>query len=180
MVDDRVDTDERNVTGHHYVTSELGLIYNINKKYGIGFTNFIGADLNYDLRGGFELRLRKWFNKKTCLDLSAGAILWGVINEDLKYKTFIGGIRMYFNDWMGFNILVEELETKSYYYSYFDPFLGVQTREISHRKRNIGVYLGYQLSSKPGLIVNGIAVVATLAVMIITLATSQITLAPSF
>jgi hypothetical protein len=152
-------------TGHHYVTSELGYIYNLNAKYGLGFTHFTGweGDLadwggDHNLRGGLKLRLRKWLNPKTSFDLSGGKILWDIDHSDFKRSTFIGGASLNFSEWQAVNVLIEVLETKSYDYSdsYFN---GVH----SPRRRNVSIYLGYKLSSKPGLALNGLTV-ATIGV----------------
>jgi hypothetical protein len=139
----------REETGRRYVTSELGYLYNLNAKYGLGFTHFTGWDVGHDLRGGLKLRLRKWLNPKTSLDLSGGVFLWGLENYNLKRSTFIGGASLNFSEWAAVNVMVEVLEPKPYGYSY-SYFNGVH----SPRWRNIGVYLGCKLSSKPGLVLN--------------------------
>jgi hypothetical protein len=164
--DSVVSVYEWEVSGRKYLTSELGIMYNLNAQYGLGFTHFTGWDIGHNLRGGVKLRLRKWLNPKTSLDLSGGTILWGIKdlsgaeNYDLKLSTFIGGASLNFSEWQALNVMVEVLETtKPYDYSYSD-FNGVQHRHFSSRRRNVGVYLGYKLSSKPGLVLNGLTVAA--------------------
>jgi hypothetical protein len=135
-------------TPRHYVTSELGYIYNLNAKYGLGFTHFTGLGDDYSLRGGLKLRLRKWLNPKTSFDLSGGAILWDIEDSDFKPSTFIGSASLNFSQWQAVNVMVEVSGTKPYDYSYFNG--------VDSPRRNVSVYLGYKLSSKPGLVMHGI------------------------
>jgi hypothetical protein len=53
----------------------------------------------------------------------------------------------------------------------YDSGNGVPERNYWPRQRNVGVYLGYKLSSKPGLAFNGLAVAAVGVVFAIFLAT---------
>jgi len=163
--------DEWEVSGRHYLTSELGYIYNLNAKYGLGFTHFAGWDIGHNLRGGVKLRLRKWLNPKTSLDLSGGTSLWVIkdfvgTDPDLKRSTFIGGASLNFSEWAAVNVMVEVLETTKPFYSYSD-FNGVQYRHFSPRRRNVGIYLGYKLSSKPGLALNGAALTTVAALGVV-------------
>jgi hypothetical protein len=148
-------TNEWQVTGRHYLTSELGYIYNLNAKYSLGFTHFTGWDVGYNLRGGLKLRMRRWLNPKTSLDLSSGAILWGGGSE-LERPAIIGGASLNFCDWAAVNVMIEFLETQPHDNSYTCND-GLLYRDFSPRRRNVGVYLGYKLCSKPGLVLNGIA-----------------------
>jgi hypothetical protein len=150
---------EWEVTGRHYLTSELGYMRNLNAQYGLGFTHFTGWDVGHSLRGGLKLRLRRWLNPKTSLDLSGGAFLWGIDDSEFKQPAFIGGASVAFSEWESVNLMVEFLETQPYDYTY-DYGNGIPERNYSPRQRNVGVYLGYKLSSKPGLVFNGIAVAA--------------------
>jgi hypothetical protein len=149
---------EPEVTGRHYLTSELGYMRNLNSQYSLGFTHFTRWDIGHNLRGGMKLRVRRWLNQKTSVDLSGGMILWGIEDSDLKRSAFIGGASVNFSDWEAVNVQIEVLETQPYDYSYSD-FNGVQSRSFSPRRRNVGVYLSYKLSSKPGLVLNGVALV---------------------
>ncbi|MGH7457183.1 MAG: hypothetical protein ACRENG_37890, partial [bacterium] len=125
----------------------------------------------HNLRGGLKLRMRKWLNPKISLDLSGGAFLWGIDDDELKQPAFIGGASLNFSNWQAVNVLVEILETKPYEYSYDPGSGGMPSRSISPRQRNVGVYLGYKLSSKPGLVFNGLAVAAVGVVFAIFVAT---------
>jgi hypothetical protein len=162
--------NEWEVGGRHYLTSELGYLYNLNAQYGLGFTHFAGWDIDHHLRGGLKLRIRKWLNQKISLDLSGGATLWGIDDSDLKRATFIGSASVIFSGWEAVNVQVEVLETQPFDYSYFYED-GVQFRSSSPRRRNVAVYLGYKLSSKPGLAFNGLTVVAVGVVYAIFAAT---------
>lgn len=171
MVGDSVTyTYESEMMGRHYLTSELGYIYNLNAQYGLGFTHFTGWDVGHNLRGGLKLRLRKWLNPKTSLDLSGGAFLWGIDDDELKRPAFIGGASVAFSEWESVNLMIEFLQTQPYDYTY-DYGDGIPQRSYSPQRRNVGVYLGYKLSSKPGLVFNGVAVAATGIVIAILFAT---------
>ncbi len=174
MVGDSVTyASEWEVTGRHYLTSELGYIYNFNTQYGLGLTHFAGWDVDHNLRGGLKLRMRKWLNPKTSLDLSGGAFLWGIDDDELKRPAFIGGASLNFSNWQAVNVLVEVLETKPYEYSYDPGSGGMPYRSISPHQRNVGVYLGYKLSSKPGLVLNGAALATVGVLYVLFLATYQ-------
>src|SRR5947207_1304558 len=103
---------ESEVTGRHYVTSELGYIRNLNARYGLGFTHFTGWDVGQNVRGGMKLRMRRWLNQTTSLDLSGGAVLWILGDSHFKQPAFIGGASLNFGEWEAVNVLVEVLETK--------------------------------------------------------------------
>ena len=162
------------LTGRHYLTSELGYVYNLNSKYGLGFTHFAGWDFGHGLRGGLKLRLRKWLSTKTSLDVSGGALLWD-FDSNTNLPAAIGGCSVTFGEWESVNLLVELLETPAIDMSY-DYGDGVVLRNLTPRQRNVGVYLGYKLSSKPGLVFTGITVAGTgigLLVLIAALAGSN-------
>ncbi len=163
---------EWEVGGRHYLTSELGYLYNLNAQYGLGFTHFTRWDIGHNLRGGMKLRMRRWLNPKTSLDLSGGTILWGIDDSDLKRSTFIGGASVTFSDWEAVNVMVEVLETQSFDNLYFSDD-GTRYRNFSPRRRNVGVYLGYKLSSKPGLVGNAAALVTFGVAVAIILASIQ-------
>jgi hypothetical protein len=140
-------TYESEVTGRHYLTSELGYLYNLNAQYGLGFTHFTGWDVGHNLRGGLKLRLRRWLNPKTSLDLSGGAFLWGIDDDELQRSTFIGGASVNFSEWESVNLMIEFLQTQPYDYTY-DYGDGIPQRSYSPQRRNVGVYLGYKLRRK--------------------------------
>lgn len=147
------------LTGRNYLTSELGYIYNLNSTYGLGVTHFTGYDIGEGLRGGMKVRLRKWISPKTSLNLSGGAILWGM-DLGIEYPAFIAGGSVDFSPWESVSLMVEVMESPPHDVT-FDYGAGNIHRNSSPRQRNVGVYLGYKLSSKPGLAFNGIAVAGT-------------------
>ena len=171
MVGDSVTFDfESQTMDRHLLTSELGYIYNLNAKYGLGFTHFTGWNVGENLRGGLKLRVRKWLTPKTSLDISGGAILWGMNRSQLKDPALIGGASVTFSEWESVNLLVEVVETQPHDYT-FDYGDGILRRNISPRQRNVGVYLGYKLSSKPGLFFNAGAVATAVILTAVFLAT---------
>jgi hypothetical protein len=155
--------------GRHVMTSELGYIININETYGLGFTHFIGWNFGSNLRGGLKLRMRKWLNPKTSVDVSAGAILWGMNRSGLKDPTPVGSVSVTFSEWESVNLLVEVVEARGYDYA-VDYGDGIPRRNILLPQRNVGVQLGYKLSSKPGLFVNAGAVAVTGILTVVFLA----------
>ena len=162
---------EWEVGGRHYLTSELGYLRNLNAQYGLGFTHFTRWDIGNNLRGGMKLRMRRWLNQKISLDLSGGTILWGIDDSELKRSTFIGSASVSFSDWEAVSVHIEVLETQPYDYVYPSGTDGMLYRSSSPRRRNVGVYLGYKLSSAPGLVGNGVALAAVGVVYALFLAT---------
>lgn len=162
---------EWEIGGRHYLTSELGYMRNLNAQYGLGFTHFTRWDIGHNLRGGIKLRMRRWLNQKISLDLSGGTILWGIDDSELKRSTFIGSAGVTFSDWEAVNVQIEVLETQPSDYSYPSGTDGMLYRSFSPRRRNVGVYLGYKLSSVPGLVGNGVALTAVGVVFALFLAT---------
>ena len=151
------------------LSSELGYIYNLNAKYGLGFTHFASWNFASNLRGGLKLRVRKWITPRTSLDLSGGAILWGMNRSGFSDPTPVGGVSVTFNEWESVNLLVEAVETKpsDYTVDYGD---GIPRRNITPRQRKVGVHLGYKLSSKPGLWVNAGAIAVSGILTVVVLA----------
>ncbi|NUO83441.1 hypothetical protein HUU05_25490 [candidate division KSB1 bacterium] len=160
---------EYRMTGRHLLSSELGLMYNLNADYGLGFTHFFGWDVGHHLHGGVKLRVRKWLSEKASIDVSGGVLLWGAESE-FEYPSFIGGASLNFSDWESLNLTVTTLQTKSFDYTYFSNYEGVRYGSFTLPQRDIGVYLGYKLSSKPGLAFNAAALTAFAAVVVAFLA----------
>ncbi len=147
------------LSGRHYLTSELGYVYNLNAQYGFGFTHLTGWDIGHGLRGGLKLRVRKWLNPTTSVDVSGGAILWD-LDSNTELPAIIGGCSVIFGAWESVNVMVEVLETPAADVSY-DYGDGVSRRNVTPGRRQVAVYLGYKLSSKPGLVFNGITAAGT-------------------
>lgn len=159
---------ETQVTGRHYLTSELGYLYNLSPQYGLGFTHFTGWDPGHNLRGGLKLRMRRWLTPKISLEVSAGAYLWGIDDSELKKPALLGGASVNFSEWEAVQLRLEALETLPYDNTYY--YDGKKYRSFSPRTRNLGVYLGYKLSSRPGLAFNGLALTAVGVVFAVVLA----------
>jgi hypothetical protein len=143
----------------------LGYIHDLNSKYGLGVTHFTGWNVMHYLHGGLKLRIRRWLNPKTSLDLSVGSILWG-LGSDFKQPAFIGDISLNFSNRKAVNVMIEVLETKSYNNSYYYEG-GILKRDFTLRRRNVGVYLGCKLGSKTGLVFHGIALAASVFAFIL-------------
>ena len=159
MVGDSVTYDyESEVAGRHYLTSELGYVYNFDARYGIGFTHFTGWDVDNSVHGGLKLRVRRWLTPGTFLDLSGGAILWDF--EDGSDRGFVGGASVTFSEWESVNLMIASVRTRDYDTAYDFGDGGPIQRSISPPRSKLGMYLGYKVSSKPGLLLNGGAVAA--------------------
>ncbi len=154
---------EDEITGRHLLSSELGLMRNLNADYGFGATHFFGWDVGRQLHGGVKLRMRKWLSDKESIDLSGGLLLWGTNAGVFEYPSFVGGASLNFSDWESFNLTVTTLNTQSYDYTYY--YEGVSYRSFSPRQNEIGVYVGYKLSSKPGLVFNAASLTAFAVVL---------------
>lgn len=160
MIGDSVTfASEWELAGRNLLASEVGYLYNLNPQYGLGFTHFTGWNIGNSLRGGLKLRVRRWITTRTSLDVSCGAILWAIDQGGFEDPSLIGGASVTFSEWESVNLLVEIVQTKptDNTYDYGD---GLLRRNISPRQRDVGVYLGYKASSKPGLFLNvgGVAV----------------------
>jgi len=153
------------VTGRHYLTSELGYIHNFNAKYGLGVTHFTGWDVGHNLRRGLKLRIRRWINPKTSLDLSVGSILWGG-GWEIKLPGLAGDVGMNFHNTQTVYVTIEALKIMSNDYSYY-PEEGGLKRGFSLYRRNVGVYIGYKLGSKKGLVFHGLALAGVVSLFLL-------------
>ncbi len=158
MIGDSTSFYEYELTGRHLLSSELGLMHNLNENYGLGFTHFFGWDVGHHLHGGVKLRVRKWFGEKASLEVSGGPLLWGAAGE-FDYPGFVAGVSLNLNEWESLNLTVTSLQTQSYDYAYFD-YDGRRYRNFTPRQRELGVYAGYKFGSKPGLVLNAAALVS--------------------
>ncbi len=147
---------ENEITGRHQLSSELGMMRNLNANYSLGLTHIAGWDVGHHLHVGLKLRLRKWLSDKASIDLSGGALLWSTESTGLEYPAFIGGASLNFDQWQSLNLTITALQTQPYEYSYSD-YDGVRYRSFAPRQREVGVFLGYKLSSQPGLALHAAA-----------------------
>lgn len=173
MIDDSItQIYEHEITGRHLLSSELGIMRNLDANYSLGATHFFGWDIGNHFHGGAKLRLRKWFSDKASLDLSAGALLWSTESSTFEYPGFVGGASLNFGDWESVNLTITALRTRSYQYSYRPDYEGapnVLYREFTPAQRDLSVYLGYKFSSKPGLVFNAAALTATSVIVVLVL-----------
>ncbi len=90
-----------------YITSDLGFMRNLNPRYALGASNFVGFGDDSEFRGGLKPRMRRWFTNGTRIDVSPGILLWDSIwrfsrpgftgSVDLKFsKTVSAGLTMFF------------------------------------------------------------------------------------
>lgn len=151
---------ESRIAGRHLLHSELGVMYNIGRKYALGFTHFTGWDVGGDIFGGVKLRARRWLGERASVDVSAGALLWSTADASINRPSFIGSASWNFSNWQSVELTVTSTSTKNSEFVYFDVG-GVPYRSFSPAQREVGVYLGHKLASKPGLVMNGVALVTT-------------------
>ena len=161
-LDDSTTFYEYRLTGRHLLSSELGVMHNLNANYGLGLTHFFGWDVGHHLHGGVKLRLRKWLSPKASFEISGGALLWGAEGE-FEYPSFVGTASLNFNAWESLNLTVVNLRTPAYDHSY-PTYDGGTYRYFAPQQRDLGVYLGYKFGSKPGLVLNAAALTTTAVV----------------
>lgn len=158
------------LTGRHLLSSELGVMHNLDANYGLGLTHFFGWDVGEHLHGGVKLRLRKWLGEKANFEISGGPLLWGGEGE-FDYPSFVGTASLNFNEWESLNLTVMNLRTRSYDYAY-PIYDGSIYRHYALAERELSVYLGYKFGSKPGLVLNAAALTAVAVVVAAFLASA--------
>lgn len=155
---------EYRVAGRHLLHSELGLMYNLGPDYAVGFSHVLGWDAGHILFGGVKLRARRWLSDQSSIDVSGGAILWSSEGDLIEQPSFIGSASMSFSHWQRVDLIVTSMSTRPFEYIYYDTG-GVPTRSFSPRNRELGVHLGHTLGAKPGLVLNGVALVTSAIVV---------------
>jgi len=149
------------ISGRHFLSSELGIMHNLNPKYAVGFSQYLGWDIDHTLHGGLSLRGRRWLHQGKSVDVTAGALLWGAGSEDFEYPGFVGTTSMNFNDWENVKFTVTALKAKK-----VAPTMADQ--------HEIGAFLGYQVGGKPGLVTTSVAVLTLGALVAIFFASGGI------
>ena len=129
-------------SSRHMLSSELGIMHNLNPKYAVGFSQYLGWDITNTLHGGLSVRGRRWLDQEKSVDVSAGALLWGAHNYAFAYPGFVGTASMNFNDWENVKLTVMAVPTKS-------------------QQTELGAFLGYQMGGKPGFVMTSAAVITT-------------------
>jgi hypothetical protein len=137
-------------SGRHMISSEIGIMHNLNPKYAVGFSNYLTWDIDNSLHGGLSLRGRRWLNQERSVDLTAGALLWGTNSEEFDYPGFVGTASMNFNDWENVKLTVTAQPVRVY--------AGLSNPP---QQTEIGAFLGYQIGGKPGFVTTSAVVLAT-------------------
>lgn len=156
--DSIISSYESRVGGRHLLRSELGVMYNLNPRYAVGFTHYLGWDVGHVLFGGVKLRARRWLSDRSSIDVSGGVILWSSEGDQIEQPSFIGGASMNFSPWQSVDLTVTSMSTQPFDYTFYDAG-GVPYRGYSPRHRALGVHLGHTIASKPGLVLNGVALI---------------------
>ncbi len=135
----------------NYVVSNIGYMQNINRRYAIGFSNFLATYLGqeYGVNWGVKLGFRKWLNERSSVDLSPGIILWHY-SDDRNWKTpgFTGSIDLKWRQALGISLIAEYVPSRA-------PML----------ENDLGIYLGVELGSLPGLIATGVGAAGMLTLL---------------
>jgi len=134
-------------SGRHILSSELGIMHNLNPKYALGFTGYLGWDIANTLHGGLCVRGRRWLDREKSIDVSAGALLLGANNEEFVYPGFVGTASMNFNDWENVKLTVTALRITTY--------------PATSQPTEVGAFLGYQIGGKPGFVTTVAAMLTT-------------------
>ena len=155
--------ERHSLKGKVSLISDLGLMRNLNTHYAIGLShimavNFGGEDGFY---GGFKLRLRRWLNKKSSIEVSPGLLIWGRnIGGMFERPGLAGSIDFRWREAMGISLYVEYLQAKNW------DSTGGEFGSTERTDNDLGVYFGGRFGSIPGLIANG-AGLASLGVAIL-------------
>ena len=118
---------------------------NLNSRYALGASHFIGMDNGAENRGGLKFTIRRWFNEKSSVDLSPGFLLWDT-RAATKRFAFVSSLDVNITDWFAMTAQLEFVPTR---------FQGGTDRAS---------YVGLKTGSHPGLILNGVATTAAVIV----------------
>jgi hypothetical protein len=114
-------------------------MHNLNPKYAVGFSQYLGWDVTNTLHGGLSVRGRRWLDQQKSVDVTAGALLWGAHNEGFDYPGFVGTASMNFNEWENVKLTVTALQSR-------------MVNATTPQQTEIGAVLGYQVGGKPGFV----------------------------
>lgn len=134
-------------SGRHTISSEIGIMHNLNPRYAVGFSQYLAWDVTNTLHGGLSVRGRRWLDQEKSVDVSAGALLWGTHNEGFNYPGFVGTASMNFNDWENVKLTVTAIP--------------VRVASTAPSQTEIGAFLGYQIGGKPGFVTTVAAMLTT-------------------
>lgn len=134
-------------SSRHVISSEIGIMHNLNPKYAVGFSQYLAWDVTNTLHGGLSLRGRRWLDQEKSVDFTAGALLWGTHNEGFNYPGFVGTASMNFNDWENVKLTVTAVP--------------IRVSSTAPQQTEIGAFLGYQIGGKPGFVTTVAAALTT-------------------
>ncbi len=142
----------RSLRGKLSFISDLGLMWNLNKRYAVGFSHILVGNFGSDedgFYGGFKLRLRKWLTEKSSMEVSPGILLWGNnIGGLFKRPGWAASLDYRWKESMGVSLHAEYLRGNEWDYT------GGESGEKGYADSDLGIYLGARTGSVPGLIAN--------------------------
>ena len=124
-------------SGRHMVSTELGIMHNLNPRYAVGFSQHLKWGFD-NVHAGLSVRGRRWLDQEKSIDVTAGALLWGTNGDQYAYPGFLGTASMNFNDWENVRLTITAQPIR------FDS--------TSPKQTEFGTHLGYQIGGKPGLV----------------------------
>ena len=132
--------------GNWYLTGDIGLMANMNKRYSIGVTGFLGGVENGS-RFGIKPRFRVWLQNKISVELSPGILLSGGDNSyDPQFPGFTGHLAFNFAD---FGALTLQLDLIPYEKS---RRVGSGRGRLIETGNDISLYGGFKFGSYFGIL----------------------------
>jgi hypothetical protein len=132
-----------------YMTSDAGFMVNINRRYAVGATHFLGVINVEHVRNGVKMRLRRWLGETSSIDISAGGIFW-TTEAVSTTPVFTGGIDVRLKEWLALTGIYEYTPPPRNINRYYDR---------NEYEEGSAFYLGLKSGSYPGLIANAGAVI---------------------
>ena len=157
LIDSLIESSTYRQEQRFYVTSDLGFMRNLNRRYAMGASHFVGFDNNGEFRGGLKLRVRRWLTDKTAIDFCPGILLW---DSNAQYQTpgFTGSVDLKLEEWFALS-LVFDYRRYPRGENTFD-----QLRYVAESANDTGVYIGMKSGSYPGLIANSAGFILALII----------------
>lgn len=143
---------------HSFLSWDLGIMVNRGEHSAIGGTLFLGIDdASTAMRFGIRPRYRRWLSRTSSLDFSTGIF---VVKPDAGSERLLGlsgHVGLNLSNWFGFAGRVE-----------FTPYKGMynhpHTHELLPQKKDVALWGGIRLGTKPGLIFSGALALAGLII----------------
>ena len=131
-----------------YYTMDLGMMHNLNKRYALGGSLYMGVDARFGNGGfwamGLKPRLRYWLNPNLGLDVSPGLLLTDSEESD-KTPSFTGSLSLSYKDLIALTTSFEVIRRDTYTYNPPQP-------PLAHRSNLTSWYLGAKAESLPGIV----------------------------